>query len=91
MIIRRMRTVKNEIHTLARHTSDFVINDYLSENNKAIYFHEFIDKLTQSQLIYVADAILPISYIENFPDPIKAQLLKINNLIICSVYRLCPK
>jgi methyltransferase-like protein len=73
--------LKNEIHSLARHTTEYVLNDYLSPNNQAIYFYEFIDALNFNQMTYVSDAYLPLSYIDNLPENVRNQLKKINNII----------
>lgn len=73
--------VKNEIHSLLRHTSDFIINDYLTQNNEALYFHQFTDAMAKHALNYVSDAFLPLSYVDNLPEHVAEQLKKINNIV----------
>lgn len=73
--------VKNEIHALLRHTSRFILDEYLQPNNQAIYFHQFIEAISKNELNYITDAFLALSYTDNLPEHVSEQLKKINNIV----------
>lgn len=68
------RFVNEEIKDFIQLPSSFVSQTFLDEENKPLYFHQFIENAQKQDLEYLGDAFLHTMFINNFPQAVTEAL-----------------
>jgi len=68
------RFVNEEIKDFIQLPSSFVSQTFLDEDNKPLYFHQFIEKSREQGLEYLGDAFPHTMFINNFPKKVTEAL-----------------
>lgn len=74
--------LKKEVEFIESHPPSYIEQEFLGENHVPLYFHEFIDKIQQHDLTYVADISLHSMYIEHFPEAVRESLQSLQHDIV---------
>lgn len=73
------RTLKIEVDTLIKHSDSYLVHEYLAEQNRPMYFHEFTDWAAKHQLQYLADAQPSTMFTINFGSIVEQNLLSMSD------------
>lgn len=73
--------IRETMEHLSHSTSEYIFHEYLEENNKAFYFHEFIDTLQDYNLQYLGNTDFNTMNNLHFPEETQDILNEISNNI----------
>ena len=73
--------LENERNVLNRTSSDYVLHEYLEDDNNPYYFHDFMTLADKNDLQYVADTNIATMFAGNLPKKAFDQLSALNNII----------
>lgn len=72
--------LKGELDLIARVPDHYLFHDYLSEENTAFYFHEFVAHASKHRLQFLGETSVASMVATNFPEPISKTLGQIGNI-----------
>ena len=73
-------TLRKEVIKISKHADYYIRHEYLEEENKQYYFHEFITEAKKQNLQYLSDCSLASMYLPNLPKEIVKVLGKIDEI-----------
>jgi len=74
--------LKNEVEVLRNQRDSYLFHDHLEEENKPMYFHEFIEKANNHGLQFLGEAEFSTMLTSNFPAQVGETLRKISTDIV---------
>ncbi|MBU6454678.1 MAG: methyltransferase regulatory domain-containing protein [Cyanobacteria bacterium REEB67] len=74
--------LKNEVEVLRNQRDSYLFHDHLEEENKPMYFHEFIEKANAHGLQFLGEAEFSTMLTSNFPAQVNETLKKISTDIV---------
>jgi len=78
--------LKEEAQNLAKQEDHYLRHEYLAEENKQFYFHEFIDMAKTHSLSYLADSNIHAMFLGNLPSKAAEKLQTINDIVRTEQY-----
>jgi methyltransferase-like protein/cyclopropane fatty-acyl-phospholipid synthase-like methyltransferase len=78
--------LRNEIQLISKQTDNYILHEYLEEENHPVYFHQFIDQAQKFDLSYLSDTYLPDMFAYNLPEQFAKEIGKIENIIRANQY-----
>ena len=66
--------LKDELKRLRSNNASYVLHEYLEDENRPAYFHEFMEQAQRQGLQYLGEADFNSMSIGNFPPPVEAGL-----------------
>lgn len=78
----RAAFLRDELPDILKMNDDYVYHEYLEENNRPLYFHEFIREARASELQYLGEAMFHGMVSSNYPAQVAETLERISNNII---------
>jgi methyltransferase-like protein/2-polyprenyl-3-methyl-5-hydroxy-6-metoxy-1,4-benzoquinol methylase len=74
--------LKNEVEVLRNQRDSYLFHDHLEEENKPVYFHEFIEQANAHGLQFLGEAEFSTMLTSNFPAQVGETLRKISTDIV---------
>jgi methyltransferase-like protein len=78
----RAEFFKQVMPTLMSVNADYLYHEYLEENNRPMYFHEFISMAMEHKLQYLGEALFHSMMSTNYPEDIRDTLDRISHNIL---------
>jgi len=69
--------LRGELESLQHQDDGYLYHEHLEQFNQPIYFHQFMESLSQFSLQYLGDSSISSMWIENFPQETSARLKKL--------------
>lgn len=66
--------LNQELDIVCRKDDSYLLHEYLEEVNDPVYFHEFIQRATDTRLQYLGEAQYGVMSVENFPQVVRDML-----------------
>ncbi len=74
--------LKNELNAMQGWADGYLRHDFLEEENRAFYFHEFVESAAKHNLQYLGEPELSSMLASNFPPQVQQTLQKVGRNII---------
>ena len=78
--------LKKEIEFLKTQKDYYIFHEYIEGINKPFYFHEFVGKLSENKLNYLADSQVSTMFHDNLPKKAAELFAQINDLVKSEQY-----
>lgn len=78
--------LKQETELLAKQPDQYILHDYLEEENKQFYFNKFVDRISKHDLQYLSDTSLSSMYLGNLPEKALLTLKDLNDTVRVEQY-----
>lgn len=75
-------TIRGAVEALKQRSDSYFLHEYLEEFNEPCYFHEFVERVQQHGLQYIADANLSIMMTNRFAPEVQEALAKLATDIV---------
>ena len=66
--------LKSELESISGSEDYYLMHEHLEENNKPLYFHEFVEQASVHGLQYLGEADFGSMSLENFPERVRSML-----------------
>lgn len=78
--------LRSELEMLAEHRDAYLLHDHLEATNHPVYFHEFAARAEAHGLAYLAEADLPLMYVDNLASPAAEVVGQIRDIVRAEQY-----
>ena len=76
------KLLREEIDLLLKQPVEYLFHDFLEDDNRPLYFHEFAERAATHELQYVGEAVFNTMFATNFGPAISQSLLQVSTDVI---------
>lgn len=73
--------LKSELEMISKVSDNYLLHDYLEEENTAFYFHEFVGRAVKQGLQYLGEASFSHMLASNFPEKVAKTLSQLGQIV----------
>jgi methyltransferase-like protein/predicted O-methyltransferase YrrM len=78
--------LKAELELISKVADNYLLHDYLEEENNAFYFHEFVGQASKHGLQYLGETSLSLMLATNFPEAVSKPLASLGHIVAQEQY-----
>ena len=78
--------LKAELELISKVADNYLLHDYLEEENTAFYFHEFVGQASKHGLQYLGETSLSLMLATNFPESVSKPLASLGHIVAQEQY-----
>lgn len=78
--------LKSELEIISKVSDNYLLHDYMEEENTAFYFHQFVGRAMQHGLQYLGESSLSHMLASNFPEKVAKTLGQLGQIIAQEQY-----
>lgn len=78
--------LKSELEIISKVSDNYLLHDYMEEENTAFYFHQFMGKAMQHGLQYLSESSLSHMLASNFPENVAKTLSQLGQIMAQEQY-----
>jgi len=78
--------LKSELELVSKSADNYLLHDYMEEDNTAFYFHQFVSHAARHGLQYLAESSLSPMIASNFPESVAKTLGQLGQIIAQEQY-----